>query len=187
MKKVVKSLVIAASAVAVVGLGAVSYAKWNTDISDTAASDQQTLGSITVTGGFVKPNTDPEKLTTSDTNLVPYDQGSGTRKIEFAIPDYQLKSGEGYTLTLTATGESDTDLNSLFKYQITDNSVDIPADTTAFGTWGTAAGTAAVTKTAAEVTANATITGKKLTVILNSSSFDDMGKKVTFTLTYATV
>ncbi|MDE6618700.1 MAG: hypothetical protein K2K13_06720 [Clostridiales bacterium] len=179
MKKTVKSLIIAASVAAIAGIGAVSFAAWNTNVNTTAKNDA-TLGSVTISGGFVKHGENTyEALTTTDTNLVPYDQGSGTVALVFNIPDYQVVKDTAYTLTLTATGLQS---GSTFKYQIGDAAATGPADATEYASWGTALGAAAVSETP---TADATVTGKKMTVILDSSNFADMGASVTFTLTYA--
>ncbi|MDE5593139.1 MAG: hypothetical protein K2I75_04320 [Clostridiales bacterium] len=183
MKKTVKSLIIAASVAAIAGIGAVSFAAWNNGATNTTAKNDATLGSVTITGGFVKTGENSyEALTTTDTNLVPYDQGSGTMALVFDIPNYQVLKDTGYTLTLTTDK-----LESKFKYQIGDAAATAPTTATDFASWGTAAGTAIEYKDANAPTANATITGKKLTVILDSSDLGDMGAGITFTLTYAEV
>lgn len=188
MKKTVKSLIIAAAVAAIAGIGAVSFAAWSNNTNSTAKSDGVNLDTVTISGGFVKANASDEyaaltlvKENESDViKLVPYDQGSGTVKLVFNIPDYQVLKDTAYTLTLTTDN-----LQSKFKYQIGDAAVDAPTTETAFASWGTAAGTAIEYKDTNAPAANATVSGKKLTVILDSSDVADMGASIVFTLTYA--
>ena len=184
MKKKVKSLIIAATVAAIAGIGAVSFAAWNSgSTNNTAKNEEYTLGNVSVSGGFVKAGEETfAAMTTTDTLLVPYDQGSGTVKLVFNIPDYQVLKDTGYTLTLTTDK-----LQAKFKYQIGDDAAEAPTTSTAFESWGTAAGTAIEYKDTNAPAANGTVTGKKMTVILDSNDLGDMSAKVTFTLTYAEV
>lgn len=76
MKKKVKSLIIAASVAAIAGIGAVSFAAWQNNGSQTATGsgttgEIETIGAITVT-----PSTESGTLTSLEA-LYPVDQGTG--------------------------------------------------------------------------------------------------------------
>ncbi len=80
MKKFVKPLVIAASVAAVVGVGAVSFAKWTGGTKDNTISESQ-LGSV------IDLSWGSTTAVSAQNGLVPYDQGRGTTVVHYALND----------------------------------------------------------------------------------------------------
>lgn len=187
MKKKVKSLIIAASVAAIAGIGAVSFAAWNTSTNDTANSSDVNTGSVTVSAGFISADGSAVSMSlvdTSKTKLMPYNQPGTldpdqTTSFVFNIPDFQVKKDVAYKFTLSTTDFSGIE----FKYQIGAAAATVPTDETGYSdaAW-IAIGTATNNFTAE--TADKVITGQKLTIIMNSDDFADMGKTGSFTLTF---
>ncbi len=108
MKKTVKSLIIAASVAAIAGIGAVSFAAWESTVTDQTVNG--TLGNITTTGSITLTQTgdlDTKKL-------VPYDQvqqwDASTMTKGFTISASCDLAGK---ISMTATGDAAT----LIEYQ----------------------------------------------------------------------
>ncbi|MDE5593138.1 MAG: hypothetical protein K2I75_04315 [Clostridiales bacterium] len=174
MKKTVKALIVAASVAAVVGVGAVSFAAWTGSGTTTASQNTNTTGSVSVVG-FGN-----EASLAAVTNLMPWDQDSGTTVAHYTLP--KVTSGnEGYKITVTA------DLKNSWTgslYVIVDDSASTAAsdpDTAANG-WKAIDGTASV------FTFTATgDTPKQLYahVILDSDKSADMNQTYDLTFTLA--
>ncbi len=187
MKKKVKSLIIAASVAAIAGIGAVSFAAWNNSTNDTANSGSVNTGSVTINAGFVSADGNAVSMALADTNkskLMPYDQPGAldtdqTTSLVFNIPDFQVKKGVDYKFTLSTTDFSGIE----FKYQIGAAAATVPTDETGYND----AAWIAIGTATSDFTAESTdkvITGQKLTIIMNSDDFADMGKTGSFTLTF---
>ncbi|MDE6029903.1 MAG: hypothetical protein K2F90_06265 [Clostridiales bacterium] len=129
MKKTVKSLIIAASVAAIAGIGAVSFAKWESTVSDQTVDG--TLGNIETTGTITLTQTgDLDKKV-----LVPHDQeqqwDAETMTKGFTVSASCSLDGQ---IQMTATGDAAT----LIEYQkagdttwtaFTAAAVDVDADT----------------------------------------------------------
>lgn len=187
MKKKVKSLIIAASVAAIAGIGAVSFAAWNNSTNDTANSGSVNTGSVTINAGFVSADGTAVTMNLVDDTkkqLMPFDQSGlleegQTKSLVFNIPDFQVKKGVDYKFTLSTTDFSGIE----FKYQIGAAAATVPTDETGYNdaAW-IAIGTA--TKNFTAESTDKVITGQKLTIIMNSDDFADMGKTGSFTLTF---
>ncbi len=187
MKKTVKSLIIAASVAAIAGIGAVSFAAWNTNVDNDAVTNAGGLGNVTATVGFVLTGTDTATpdLTLTD-KLMPYNQdgddvGAGeTQMWSVALADINV-TAKNWTATLTQSGMT---LESGSKFYYTVNTTATQAlPTTDLTAWTELDGTNAVEITNTEAQ---TVSGYYLHIILDSSSLKDMDKTgAVFTLTLA--
>ena len=191
MKKKVKSLIVVAAVAAIAGIGAVSFAAWNSNTTNSIAKNGHTLGEVSITGGFVKTGANDYeelKLVKADEDeelhLVPWDQDEGTRVLVFQIPDYQVCADKQYRLWLTATGLQE---GSTFKYKIGEDAATAPTDDDEFAAWGhdlgyVYAGAEGDYEVEETPTENTTVSGMLLTVIMDSSNLGDMGASIEFTL-----
>ena len=129
MKKTIKALTIAASVAAVVGIGAVSFAKWSGSTTQQDAAANVSVGNITVTAGFIQSS--DYTLSFGTDKLVPVDQGTPgagqTTMLTAALGDIQVVKGT-YSFTLSAT----TNASGLkFYYQVAETgSVNAPSGLT---------------------------------------------------------
>lgn len=187
MKKTVKSLIIAASVAAIAGIGAVSFAAWNTNVDNDAVTNAGGLGNVTATVGFVLTGSDtatPELSLTG--KLMPYNQATAdvetgeTQMWSVALADINV-TAKNWTATLTQAGMT---LESGSKFYYTVNTTETQAlPTTDLTAWTELNGTNAVEITNTEAQ---TVSGYYLHIILDSSSLKDMDKTgAVFTLTLA--
>ncbi len=192
MKKFVKSLVIASSIAAVVGVGAVSFAKWGGD-TDKDMTATGNVGSIALMGFDTAQNI-PVTLSNA---IIPYDQGTVTetgvtKYWTCAIPSftvtesYQIKvTYTGATLSTTATDDSKSGgfYASISTTALTDATV--PTDLTGLNLIDATSGW---TYKPADIsldegTNSLTVSDLHINIVLNSKDTADMGKaNITFTV-----
>ncbi len=182
MKKKVKSLIIAASVAAIAGIGAVSFAAWNTKVDKDVNVNGGATANVETTVGFVLTGEDTSVADLTLTGaILPYDQGEGTRIWSVALGDYNVKNA-AYTFTLSYATDNTTTLatGSAFYYSISDTAVAAaPTDLTSWTELATAV-------TMEAPTAAGTVTGKYLNIVLKSDDMADMNKTgIKFTLTLA--
>lgn len=182
-KKITKLLIAATAIAAVMGVSAVSFAAWtgNNGGNATLSASTDGFGTIDIPDG----DTPLAGLPTDGVTFVPYNQtnmGSmtGTKVVSYKVKDFS--TNVNYKLNLTVTTESA--LKGSFYYMYGDSEVtEAPADLV--GWTKLTAGTAAVLAegTAKEYT---TVTGKYLSIVLDSSDNADMNKSgITFTVSLA--
>ncbi len=170
MKKTVKSLIIASSVAAIAGIGAVSFAAWQsgtTSVDKTGSTGNiDTIGSIAVTDDL------------SGKTLIPFDQTTAEAdQLKMWTLNITVTS-TGATPTLkVALGTADTNdigAGKLYIYTGTEALTDAPA---ANGGAAPAADWAALTATATEIKS-----GTKAYIILVSSDSTDMDKNFKVTV-----
>ena len=173
MNKTVKALVIAASVAAVVGVGAVSFAKWEAGAKNDQAATG-TLGQITAYGF-------DSELSETISNLMPYDQGDGTCVWSFALPN--VTAAPATKLTAKLTSDPGLDANSGIYVKWSESNVSTaPDDTTGYKKLTTSAQDLDKTFAANSESASAGY----LVVIVDSSKLGDMGKSFSITVSVAT-
>lgn len=197
MKKTVKSLIIAASVAAIAGIGAVSFAAWNTNVDSDVDITSGATGNVASSVGFVVASAGDDAADITLTGaIVPYDQPTGFKvgeenEVQYwsvALGDYNVQAA-AYKFTLTyKTGytnplftDSETPANSSsFYYSITDAAITAaPSDLTG---WTALGSDVSMTAPAAA----GTVSGKYLNIVLKSDNMADMDKTgVQFTLTLA--
>ena len=186
MKKVVKLIISAASALSVVGVGAASFAKWQGDTALDAdyAANGAGLGHINaVVIGF----TDTAESTTLSDKLVPYDQDGndyeGVTFYSIALPEFMATGS--YKVTVTVADGEALESGSAFYAQLGSPITAAPEN---LDDWTVITGTGAVLTGDYDTTAGADksqlFTGKCVNIVLKSDSLKDMDKSgYNFTIT----
>ena len=182
MKKSVKMLIAAACVTSIVGVGAVSFAKWDPNTVNDASG--------TLTNGYIAlSGFTSNKLEMGDKTLMPYDQGdvesTETKIISVAIPEYQVSSD----YTLTAKVETALPAGKYY-VKLTTNATEAVPNATTGWTELTATG-ASLTLGDLAYTAGGTvlktINNAYLHIILDSNSGNDMNAESTISLKLAEV
>lgn len=169
-KKIVKPVVIAASVAAIVGIGAVSFAAWSGNTNHTADLAQSTTGNISTVGFATAPG-----ALAAVTNLMPYNQGTGTTFYSVKLPDFTTTTN--YKITVTAkSNTANLDLYAKVGAQVTaapENLTD----------WKAVGATCVYEFTG--ITTLTTVSDKYLSIVLDSGDEADMNKSFELTVTLA--
>ncbi len=190
MKKFVKPLVIAASVAAVAGIGAVSFAKWQSGTTNGDVTGS--TGSVnTITLGTLNVN-DAVTATQAFTGLLPWDQNvsggnatpqtSDNTAVKVSVP-VTLTNGAKYSLKVEAAA-GDTDGITFDTDTKLYASTEAPASMTALDTtkWFDVSASGGHTFGDTGLTADSTVY-----LILVSNDTGDMGKNIKVTFTIAAV
>lgn len=183
IKKATKVSAVAVAAVAAVGIGAVSFAAWESN--NKTANAQVTLGSVALVG-FTGDTTQTLKANAA---LVPYDQKgtyNGATVVWYALPEYEASAN--YTITVSYEGDY------TFYASVGTQATTAPSSVTAEGWQEIAAPEGATGENKNKKSAvfefpgidgYTTVSGQFLNIILVSSNNADMGGTANFTVTLA--
>ncbi|MDE5562747.1 MAG: hypothetical protein K2J01_04290 [Clostridiales bacterium] len=193
MKKAIKLIISAASALSIVGVGAASFANWqsDTDMDKDYAANNMGLGHISAAILGFTANNDATPWTTTN-KLVPYNQtgtaGSdyeGVTYYSIALPEYQ--ANKAYKITVTVSGGDALESGSAFYAQLGGA---ITAAPESLDDWTQINGTGAVLTGNYDSDGDSfqLFTGEYINIVLKSENTKDMDKSgYNFTITLDTV
>lgn len=183
MKKAIKLIISAASAMSIVGVGAASFANWQSDsaMDKDYATNGLGLGHITASIIGFTANNDATPWTSND-KLVPYNQTGtagtdyeGVKYYSIALPEYQAT--EAYQIKVTVSGGDALETDSAFYAQLGSQLTATTAPTSLTGWEEIGANGAVLTGNYdADGDKSQLFTGEYINIVLKSESLKDMDK-----------
>lgn len=182
IKKKTSYMLLAASAAAVVGVSAVSFAAWQGDYNSVNASAN--TGSAYLVGFMSE-----DALTFGNAKLVPWNQKEssvieGVKVISDALPSYNVV--EDYKITVTLTSNT-TDAATVYYVKIDNNAtatLSVTDDTADWTDWQAVTAGSGATFNYSDLTDGdwGLVDDAHIHVALDSSANGDMGKAFTFNI-----
>lgn len=181
VKRTARLTVVLAAIVAMVGIAAVSYAAWQ---GGTTAEAQGATANIELIG--FNEETAALNFNLGDKKIVPYDQTAGyteatmVKVISTEIPAFQTTGA--YKIKVEALDKTTGNATTLdFWYQIGTTAVTTaPANTTG---WTLIGSENSDYTPATQPKVTTAVSDLKLSIILDSSDYEDMNKEITFRVT----